>query len=81
MKLELYFFHQCPFCQVVLRQISQLGMESKIELKNILENAEDKQFHLEKTGRTTVPCLYIDGEPLFESHDINNWLLQNNDKL
>ena len=53
----------------------------KVELKNIHEDFS----HLEKlradTGRTTVPCLYIDGRPMFESHDIMDWLKANTDKL
>jgi len=33
------------------------------------------------TGRTTVPCLYIDNNPMFESYDIMEWLKTNKDKL
>ncbi|MBW1881075.1 MAG: glutathione S-transferase domain-containing protein [Deltaproteobacteria bacterium] len=28
---------------------------------------------MERTGRTQVPCLFVDGEPMFESLDIVDW--------
>ncbi len=80
MKLKLYYYDQCPFCQVVLRKIQQLGINS-IEYRNTLENPQYRQEHSQKTGRSTVPCLYIDEEPMFESSDINVWLEKNKDKL
>ena len=81
MNLELYYYEQCPFCQRVLQTIKQLGLEDKVILKNTLTNAENAQFHSQKTGRSTVPCLYIEGEPMFESADIVQWLNTNKDKL
>jgi hypothetical protein len=45
------------------------------------ENPNYHQAHLEKTGKSTVPCLYIDGIPLFESLDINQWLEKNKNKI
>ncbi|MAZ49886.1 MAG: glutaredoxin [Halobacteriovoraceae bacterium] len=77
MKLELYFYSQCPFCMMVLRKIESLGLGEKIEFKNTLEVPQNREDHKEKTGRTTVPCLYIDGEPMFESADIIDWLEKN----
>ena len=32
------------------------------------------QTHYQRTGRRTVPCLYIDDVPFFESADIIEWL-------
>jgi len=58
-------------------KIKELGLKEKINFKNTLESAEDREFHIKETGRTTVPCLYIDGKPMFESNDISNWLEQN----
>lgn len=81
MKLELYYYQQCPFCVRVLNKIHELGLQEKIELKNTLEVPENHKFHIEKTGRSTVPCLYINDSPLFESQDINKWLEDNKDKF
>ena len=36
---------------------------------------------MKQTGRNTVPCLYIDGKPMFESRDIAAWLETNKDKI
>lgn len=77
MKLELYYYAQCPFCQLVLHKINTLKLHDKIHLKNTLEVSENAQYHLSKTGRSTVPCLYIDDRPMFESRDICDWLEKN----
>ena len=81
MSLELYYYDQCPFCQMVLRAIDDLGLKENIVFKNTLESQENRAFHQQTTGRTTVPCLYIDQDPMFESMDIINWLKQNADKI
>jgi glutathione S-transferase len=80
MNIELYYYEQCPFCVRVLRKIHELGIK-KITYRNILENPQYHQLHVQKTGRSTVPCLYIDGNPLFESIAINQWLSDNVDQL
>jgi glutathione S-transferase len=81
MKLELYYYDQCPFCHFVAKKIQSLGLQTKINFMNTLENPEHRQFHINKTGRTTVPCLYIDDEPMFESSDICQWLEENKSKI
>lgn len=81
MKLELYYYDQCPFCQLVLRKIESEELNSFIDFKNTLTDESNRQFHQQQTGRTTVPCLYIDGKPLFESQDICQWLEQNANQL
>lgn len=81
MKLELYYYDQCPFCQIVLKKIKDLNLQEKVELKNTLEKPSNREYHMSTSGKTTVPCLYIEGKPMFESSDINNWLEQNKDSL
>ena len=81
MKLELYYYAQCPFCQRVLSAIKSAGVEKFITLKNTLENKGNRDFHQRKTGRNTVPCLYIDDTPMFESSDIINWVQKNAEKI
>lgn len=66
---------------MVLNKIKSLGLEEKINFKNTLENPEHRQQHMQTTGRTTVPCLYIDDKPLFESADIMDWLEKNKDNI
>ena len=81
MTLELYYYEQCPFCYRVLMKIKDLGLEDKISFKNTLEDPPNAASHQERTGRSTVPCLYIDNQPMFESSDIIAWLDANKDKI
>lgn len=77
MKLELYYFEQCPFCQLVLKKIKKLNIKDKIILKNTNDVEEFYNYHRNRTGRSTVPCLYINDHPMFESIDICEWLEKN----
>jgi glutaredoxin len=76
-KLELYYFPECPFCQKVLRAIDNLGVADVIELKNIHADEDARQTLIAVGGKQQVPCLFINGEPLYESGDIVDWLTQN----
>lgn len=78
-KLEYFYFEACPFCQMVQRVIQDLGVA--VEYKNIQENKEHLDRLIQDTGRRTVPCLYIDGQPKHESADIIDWLQSNLDRL
>ena len=68
--LDLYYYDSCPYCQKVLRAISKLGIQDKITLKNILQSQEAAQTLVSVGGKRQVPCLFIDGVPLYESDDI-----------
>ena len=72
--LELYFFPQCPYCQIVLSALKTEGLQDKVVMKDIHQDAAAKKKLVDDTGRGTVPCLYIDGKPMHESRDIANWL-------
>ncbi len=81
MKLELYYFPSCPYCQLVLGAMDDLKIKDKIELKDIQKNNFYREFLIEKTGRKTVPCLFIDDTPMHESQDIVNWLHDNRSEM
>ncbi|ADO77401.1 glutaredoxin family protein [Halanaerobium praevalens] len=74
--LSLYYFPSCPYCRRVLDFIEENELEN-IELKNIRKDKAAKDKLIEVGGKSQVPCLLIDDEPLYESNDIINWL-QNN---
>ena len=80
-ELTLFYFPECPFCQIVLDTISELGIEDKIIFKNTRTSREDYSFLMNTTGRTTVPCLFIDDKPMHESRDICLWLQENKDAI
>ena len=72
--LVLYKFDTCPYCIRVLRRIQQLGLQGQIELRDTRSERGRRQELQAATGRTQVPCLFVDGQPLFESADIATWL-------
>ena len=73
MKLELFKFDTCPYCQRVLRYLADSG-RTDVELLDINRSEENNRRLIEVGGKRQVPCLFIDGKPLFESLDIIEWL-------
>lgn len=71
-KLELYYYEECPYCQIVLEAIYRL--EILVEFKHIRKDRKNYEKLVKDTGRGTTPCLYIDGKPMHESRDIIRWL-------
>ena len=75
----LYYYDQCPFCQMVLREMHNLPL--KVELKNTLKDPQNRQDLIQGGGRSTVPCLRITDESnqvqwMYESRDIVQYLKQ-----
>ena len=79
MKLELYYFEACPFCQIVLECINSLGLD--ITYCDLYADSAHRERLFNETGRYTVPCLFIDDRPMHESQDIINWLQANADNI
>lgn len=73
MKLELFMFDTCPFCRRVLNYLDESG-RTDVELHNIHKNEADRQRLIEVGGVEQVPCLFVDGVPMYESLDIIDWL-------
>lgn len=69
MKLELYHMTYCPFCRKVDNYIRQSG-RSDITYRDIQKDKEAYRTLLEVGKIDQVPCLMIDGTPLYESDDI-----------
>jgi glutaredoxin 3 len=70
--LVLYKTDACPYCIRVLRVINQLQVE--ILIRDTRRNRKWRDDLQRRTNRTQVPCLFIDGEPMFESNDIIAWI-------
>jgi len=73
----LYYYDQCPFCQLVLRGLNKIN--AQIELKNTLTTPSNRQELMQGGGRTTVPCLRITQDNgqvqwMYESSDIARYL-------
>ena len=76
-KLALYHFNGCPYCSMVRSAIDGLGVD--VELRDIFQDAKDRDDLVEVRGRATVPVLRItssDGEDRWmpESRDIVSYL-------
>ncbi|WP_073998207.1 glutaredoxin family protein [Anaerococcus urinomassiliensis] len=65
----------CPYCKKVENFMNENNIE--IEIVNIEEDRDAMNELIEKGGKRQVPCLYHDGEYLYESDDIIKFLGQN----
>ena len=70
--LELYIMPGCPFCRKVLSYMERHGMSG--HFCDITANPSDRSTLQNVGGKVQVPCLFIDGKPLYESDDIIAYL-------
>lgn len=73
MKLELFERETCPYCVKVMRFIEESG-RTDVVYRDITAEPAQRDRLVEVGGKQQVPCLFIDGEPLYESDDIVAWL-------
>lgn len=72
--LKLYYSPSCPYCQKVLKFMRSASID--IMLKNTLDDKNRNEL-MKIGGKGQIPCLVIDGNALFESDDIIQWLKDN----
>ena len=75
MKLCLYHFAGCPYCQRVRDFLAEKNIS--VPMKDIHENPAFHEELLSIGGKGQVPCLVIDGTALYESMDIIEWFKKN----
>lgn len=73
MILELFKKDTCPYCRRVMDHIDSTG-RTDIQYQDIINSPEAAERLLNEGGIMQVPCLFIDGQPLYESLDIIRWL-------
>lgn len=78
---EIYLFYKdtCPFCKKVLNALKE--NQKTVHLKDVSGDPEAMDELIKKGGKRMVPCLYHDGEYLYESNDIIAWLAEHQDRL
>lgn len=77
-QLLLYIRPNCPYCKKVTNYLNQ---ENKsVPTKDIGRDTKARDELIQKGGKQQVPCLMINGKPMYESNDILNWLKANKDK-
>lgn len=74
-ELMLYYFPSCPYCRLVLDCLDRL--DKKIPMRDIQAEDGARDELIKIGGKGQVPCLVIDGEPMYESGDIVTWLEAN----
>ena len=50
-------------------------------MKDVMHDVGAKKELIEKGGKAQVPCLFIEGKPLYESDHIIFWLSEHSDSL
>ncbi len=73
MDLKLYKMDACPYCRRVMTYLNESG-RTDVQLMDIHADKENYRTLVEVGGMDQVPCLFIDGKPMYESLDIIEWL-------
>jgi len=68
----LYYRPLCPYCRRVLAFMDANGIT--LPLRDITADRDAYRTLVEVGGMDQVPCLFIDGRPLYESADIIDYL-------
>lgn len=74
-ELELFMKPTCPYCIKVMNFMSENNIT--IPLRDIVADESAAETLVAVGGKRQVPCLFIDGKPLYESGDIIEWLCAN----
>ena len=72
--MELYFYEECEYSQIVLNTISMLKIKAKFTFKDIRLNPVYAKELEELTGDVMVPCLVTEDGPMKEAKDIRKYL-------
>ena len=71
-ELVLFKFDGCPYCGRVLDYLA--GHPVPVRLRDTRQDAGAAEELLSIGGKNQVPCLVVDGRPLYESLDIIHYL-------
>ena len=69
---ELFYMPTCPFCRKVLSFMDAHDID--LPLRNITTEPAAREELERIGGKVQVPCLFIDGKPMYESDDIIAYL-------
>jgi len=71
-ELVLYYSPYCPYSRQVITHLQKV--QCQVSLKNVVQDPLAKEELKKWGGRLEVPCLLIDGEALYNSDAIIEWL-------
>ncbi|MDU2828957.1 MAG: glutathione S-transferase N-terminal domain-containing protein [Anaerococcus sp.] len=69
---KLFVGTACPHCRKVENFLEENNI--KLEIVNINEDRDAMMELIQKGGKRQVPCLFHDGEYMYESNDIIEFL-------
>ena len=73
--MELYFYEDCEYSQIVINTIANLKIREKFVFKDIRENNEYAKELSGITGNETVPCILTSTGPMKEAIEIRKYLV------
>lgn len=74
-ELVLYKKDSCPYCQRVMRWIdAEWAGRASIAYRDIVTEPAAAEELVRVGGKRQVPCLFVDGTPMYESGDIVAYL-------
>ena len=73
--MELYFYEEFEYSEVVLNTNTNLKIKDKFTFKNIFENPDYTRELTDLTGNVTAPSLVTVDGPLKEAKDIRKYLV------
>ena len=73
--MELYFYEDCEYSQIVLNTIYKLKIQDKFSFKDIRLNPDYAEVLEDLTGNITVPCLVNAECSMKEAKDIRKYLV------
>lgn len=73
--LVLYYTPSCPHSQRVIAYLNNKNI--KISMKDVSVDAQAKEELRTQGGQMMVPCLFIDGKPLYDDEQILKWFQDN----
>ncbi len=78
-KLFLYTRSTCPYCKKISAYLASVN--KAISSLDIGETPDAAKDLIKVGGKKQVPCLVINGKPLYESNEIIKWLKNNPSKF
>lgn len=72
---ELFIMPSCPYCHKVLDFMEDHDID--LPIRDITSDREASEMLVRVGGKRQVPCLFIDGKPLYESSDIVTYMSKN----
>jgi glutaredoxin 3 len=70
--LTLYYNPSCPYCTKVIFFMD--GNDIELPMKDISTDPQALRELTSIGGKNQVPCLFVDGIPMYESEDIIDFL-------